>query len=125
VIAGAFGGANGPARTFTPINVWDLRLDGREPTDVALPDGHTTALVVLRGALSVNGSEPIRAAEVALFDRKGSGVRIDRAESATALLLSGEPIGEPIVGHGPFVMNRPEEIDQAIRDYRTGKMGHL
>lgn len=124
VIAGTFGDATGPARTFTPIQVLDLHLEGG-PTDLPLPDRHTTALVVLRGTLSVNGSEPIGAAELALFDRKGCGVRIDHADDATALLLCGEPIGEPIVGHGPFVMNRPEEIEEAIRDYQSGKMGHL
>jgi hypothetical protein len=125
VIAGEFAGAKGPARTFTPIHVWDLRLAGEQPTDLALPDGFTTALVVLRGTLRANGSEPIRAAEVALFDRAGESVRIEDAEDATALLLCGEPIGEPIVGQGPFVMNRPEEIRQAIADYRSGRMGHL
>jgi redox-sensitive bicupin YhaK (pirin superfamily) len=125
VIAGRFGGARGPARTFTPIQVWDLRLGGAEPVELELPDGHTTALVVLRGTLRVEGSEAIREGEVALFDRKGKSVRIDEAEAATALLLCGEPIGEPIVGQGPFVMNRPEEIRQAILDYRSGRMGHL
>ncbi len=125
VIAGEFAGAKGPATTFTPIHVWDLRLAGGQPTDLALPDGYTTALVVLRGALRVEGSEPIRDAEVALFDRAGESIRIDDAEDATALLLSGEPIGEPIVGQGPFVMNRPEEIRQAIADYQSGRMGHL
>jgi hypothetical protein len=125
VIAGEFAGAKGPARTFTPIHVWDLRLAGDRPTDLALPDGYTTALVVLRGTLRANGSEPIREAEVALFDRAGESIRIEDAKDATALLLSGEPIGEPIVGQGPFVMNRPEEIRQAIADYRSGRMGHL
>jgi hypothetical protein len=125
VIAGDFGGVKGPARTFTPIQVWDLRLQSRAPTDLTLPDGHTTALVVLRGTLRANGSDPIREAEVALFDRAGEGVRIDEASDATALLLCGAPIGEPIVGQGPFVMNRPGEIGQAIADYRSGKMGHL
>jgi redox-sensitive bicupin YhaK (pirin superfamily) len=125
VIAGEFAGAKGPASTFTPIHVWDLRLARSQPIDLALPDGHTTALVVLRGALRVQGSEPIRDAEVALFDRAGDSVRIDGADAATALLLSGEPIGEPIVGQGPFVMNRPEEIRQAIVDYQSGRMGHL
>jgi redox-sensitive bicupin YhaK (pirin superfamily) len=125
VIAGEFAGAKGPARTFTPIHVWDLRLAGGGPTDLALPEGYTTALVVLRGALRVEGSEPIRDAEVALFDRAGESIRIDDAEDATALLLCGEPIGEPIVGQGPFVMNRPEEIRQAIADYQSGRMGHL
>ena len=77
------------------------------------------------GALRVDGSEPIRAAEVALFDRAGSSIQIDSADDATALLLCGEPIGEPVVGHGPFVMNRPEEIRQAIADYQGGRMGRL
>jgi hypothetical protein len=125
VIAGEFEGERGPARTFTPMHVWDLRLAGGGPTDLALPDGYTTALVVLRGALRVQGSEPIRDAEVALFDRAGESIRIDEAEDATALLLCGQPIGEPIVGEGPFVMNRPEEIRQAVADYQSGTMGHL
>ena len=125
VIAGEFAGARGPARTFTPIQLWDLRLTGGQPTHLALPDGYTTALVVLRGALRVAGSEAIREAEVALFDRAGVSVRIDEAEDATALLLCGEPIGEPIAGQGPFVMNRPEEIREAILDYQRGRMGHL
>ena len=125
VIAGEFAGAKGPARTFTPIHLWDLRLTGGQPVHLALPDGYTTALVVLRGALRVEGSEAIRDAEVALFDRAGESVRIDAAEDATALLLCGEPIGEPTVGQGPFVMNRPEEIREAILDYQSGRMGHL
>jgi quercetin 2,3-dioxygenase len=125
VIAGEFDGAKGPARTFTPIQVWDLRLGTDQPTDLALPDGYTTALVVLRGTLRVNGSEAVRDAEVALFDRAGEAIRIDEAADATALLLCGEPIGEPIVGQGPFVMNRPDEIRQAIADYRSGRMGNL
>jgi len=124
VIAGEFAGAKGPASTFTPIHLWDLRLEGG-PTKLPLPDGYTTAIVVLRGSVQVEGSDPIRDAEVALFDRAGESILIDDADDATALLLSGEPIGEPIVGSGPFVMNRPDEIQQAIRDYESGRMGHL
>jgi hypothetical protein len=125
VIAGELAGKRGPARTFTPIHVWDLRLEGTEPLTLTLPDGYTTALAVLRGALRIRGSEPIRDAEVALFDRAGESIRIDEARGVSALLLCGEPIGEPIVGQGPFVMNRPEEIRQAVADYRSGRMGHL
>jgi hypothetical protein len=125
VIAGEFAGTKGPARTFTPIHVWDLRLASEERIDLALPDGWTTALVVLRGALRVNGSEPIGAAEVGLFDRAGTSLCIDSARDATALLLSGEPIDEPIVGSGPFVMNSAREIRQAMADYQSGRMGHL
>lgn len=125
VIAGEFAGERGPAKTFTPMHVWDLRLDGEERTDFTLPDGWTTALVVLEGSLRVNGSEPIGEAEVGLFDREGTSLCIDGARGVRALLLSGEPIDEPIVGRGPFVMNTTEEIHQAITDYQTGKMGHL
>ncbi len=125
VIAGEFDGAKGPARTFTPMQVWDLRLATDRPLDLPLPDGFTTALVVLHGVVRVNGSEAIAAAEVGLFDRGGEGITIDGATDATALLLCGRPIGEPIVGQGPFVMNAPGEIRQAMLDYQSGRMGHL
>ena len=125
VIAGEFAGTKGPAKTYTPIHVWDLRLTSDQPFDLEVPDGYTTALVVLEGAVHVNGSEAIGAAEVGLFDRTGETIRIDSAENVTALLLIGEPIDEPIVGSGPFVMNTDQEIRQAMTDYQSGKMGHL
>jgi redox-sensitive bicupin YhaK (pirin superfamily) len=81
--------------------------------------------VVLRGALRINGSEAVRAAEVGLLDRAGERIGIDCDEDAIALLLCGEPIHEPIVGRGPFVMNTAEEIHRAMTDYQSGRMGHL
>ena len=125
VIAGEFAGAKGPAKTFTPIHVWDMRLASDQRTELAVPDGWTTALVVLKGTLHVNGSKPVGAAEVGVFDRAGESICIDSVSGVTALLLSGEPIDEPIVGSGPFVMNTPQEIRQAMADYQSGKMGHL
>jgi redox-sensitive bicupin YhaK (pirin superfamily) len=125
VIAGEFAGAKGPAHTFTPIDVWDLRLARGGTTDLPAPDGHTTALVVLRGSVRVNGSEALESAEVGLLDRAGRSVRVECVEDASALLLSGEPIDEPIVGQGPFVMNTHEEIRRAMMDYASGRMGHL
>jgi len=125
VIAGELAGSTGPARTFTPMHVWDLRLKGERQAQLSVPDGWTTALAVLRGRVSANDSEPIGPAEIALFDRARERIRIDSATDATALLLCGEPIDEPIVGQGPFVMNTAAEIRQAIVDYQIGKMGHL
>ena len=90
-----------------------------------MPEGYTTLLVVLKGSVYVNNSETIDAAAVALFDRTGDHIRIDSAQNATVLLLAGEPINEPIVGSGPFVMNNAEEIRQAMVDYQSGKMGHI
>jgi redox-sensitive bicupin YhaK (pirin superfamily) len=125
VIAGTFAGVDGPARTFTPIHAWDVRLDAAGQTELSVPDGYTTILVVLRGALRVNGSDDITAAEVGLFDRERSVIRLESAADTTALVLSGEPIDEPIVGQGPFVMNSPQEIRDAMIDYQSGRMGHL
>jgi len=125
VVAGSYRGQRGPAKTFTPIELWDLRLESPGPVELPVPEGHTAALVVLRGEVVLDGSEVVRGGEVALFDRDGSAVRLEEARDATALLLGGEPLGEPIVGHGPFVMNRPDEIRQAIEDYQNGRMGHL
>ena len=126
VIAGEHAGVKGPAHTFTPIQLWDLRLASAQPIEFALPAGHTVALLVLKGELQVSGSDiPLRAAEVGVFERAGTRLRIERADDATALLLCGEPIDEPIVGSGPFVMNTAAEIRQAMSDYQSGKMGHL
>lgn len=125
VIAGEFAGAKGPANTFTPIHVWDLRLVSGKQTELALPAGYTTAIVVLKGALGVNGAETIKSAEVGLFDRAGERISLAAERDTTALLLSGEPINEPIVGQGPFVMNTTQEIRQAMADYLSGKMGRL
>jgi redox-sensitive bicupin YhaK (pirin superfamily) len=125
VIAGEVGGANGPAHTFTPIILGDLRFASGERTDLPLPEGYTTALVLLKGAARVNESAEITTAEVGLFDRAGTSISIECVQDATALLLCGAPIEEPIVGQGPFVMNTAQEIRQAMMDYQSGKMGHL
>jgi redox-sensitive bicupin YhaK (pirin superfamily) len=129
VIAGRFDGVEGPAHTFTPVNVWDLRLDGAHEMNLAVPEGYTTLLAVLKGSLRIDSgdtsSETVNAAEVARFDPEGEHIRIESAQNAVALLLSGEPIREPIVGSGPFVMNNAEEIRQAMVDYQSGKMGQV
>lgn len=125
VIAGEFAGIKGPAKTFTPIQMWDIRLTSGLSTELAVSEGHTTMLVVLKGAVRVNGSQTIREAELGLFEQTGRSFSIGCEQAAVALLLSGEPINEPIVGQGPFVMNSHQEIRQAITDYQSGKMGHL
>jgi redox-sensitive bicupin YhaK (pirin superfamily) len=124
VIAGSFGGARGPARTFTPIEVCDVRLRAGQRAALALPDGHNTLIAVLRGELRV-GRSTIGEAHLARFDRRGTSITVEARQDTTALLLAGEPIDEPIVGMGPFVMNTREEIAQAVTDYQSGRMGHL
>ena len=125
VIAGEFAGLKGPAKTFTPINIWDLRLINGQQTELKIPVSHNTVLVVLKGAVCVNKSKTIKEAEIGLFERVGNSIHLDCIQDATVLLLSGEPINEPVVGQGPFVMNSLEEIQQAISDYQNGKMGRL
>jgi quercetin 2,3-dioxygenase len=125
VIAGEFAGVTGPARTFTPVQVVDLQLSSKQPFSIPLQDGYTTALVVLSGTLLVNGTSPIRSAEMGVFGLEGQVLEIDGADDVRALLLSGEPINEPVVGYGPFVMNTQQEIKQAIIDYQAGRLGQL
>jgi redox-sensitive bicupin YhaK (pirin superfamily) len=124
IIAGRYGDAAGPARTFTPMNVWDVRLKTGGRVELPALEGHTTAVFVLKGRVRVAGHE-FGEGELAGLSRDGANAEVEAIESATLLFLSGEPIDEPIVGYGPFVMNTEDEIRQAVVDYQTGKMGHL
>ncbi len=121
IIAGEYDGAIGPARTFTPINLWDLRLKSGRKTELMMPDGFTTLLFVLKGNVLMNDGESVRTAELALFERKGERIILDTQEETTLLAMSGQPIDEPIVGHGPFVMNTREEINHAMADFAAGR----
>lgn len=125
LIAGEFAGQQGPARTFTPIDVWDIRLNAGKPLTLDLPAGRNTALVVLHGTVQVNGQELAREGQLVLFERDGQQLSLEANNDAVVLLLSGEPIDEPIVGHGPFVMNSEQEIHQAFIDFQSGGFGRM
>jgi redox-sensitive bicupin YhaK (pirin superfamily) len=125
VIAGRFAAGTGPARTFTPIDVWDIRLAaGRQARFEAVP-GHTLALVVLHGTVQINDEEVAREGQLVHFDRAGSEVAIEANNDAVLLWLAGEPIDEPVVGYGPFVMNTEAEIRQAFDDFHGGRFGRV
>jgi redox-sensitive bicupin YhaK (pirin superfamily) len=125
VIAGRYAGHTGAARTHTPMDVWDLRLNAGAHTRLPLVNGHTGALVVLRGTVLVNGDTVAREAQMVTFERGGDAIEIQANTDAVLLFLGGEPIDEPVVGHGPFVMNTREEIVQAFHDFQNGRFGHM
>jgi len=129
VIAGDYAGRKGAAKTFTPINLWDVTLRAGKSVELPLPDGHTTTFLVLSGEVAVNGEtedrKTAREGDLAIFARAGEGISLTAKSDARLLVMGGEPIAEPIVGHGPFVMNSRAEIQQAFEDYQLGKMGEL
>ncbi len=127
VIAGEHEGHTGPAKTFTPMNVFDIRLKKGEELVLPVADGWNTSVVVLRGALEGAGDSGVIAkdAKMLMFSQDGQDIKVTALEDTVALLLSGEPIEEPIVGHGPFVMNTRQEIDQAISDFNRGAFGSI
>ena len=125
VIAGEYDGARGPARTFTPVNVWDMRLNRDASIQLDLPEGHNAAIVVLTGHVTIGGTQAAGEAEVVLLGKDGAGTTIDADGNAMLLVLTGEPIEEPIVGYGPFVMNSEAEIRQAIDDFNKGEFGRM
>jgi quercetin 2,3-dioxygenase len=123
VIAGEFQGARGPARTVTPINLLDLRLQGDHRVRLDLREGWTAALFVVAGEVIVNGEKGARAGDLVVLGRDGAKAEIEAAPDATVFVMNGEPIDEPIAAYGPFVMNTREQIQQAVLDFQAGRLG--
>jgi quercetin 2,3-dioxygenase len=126
VIAGELNGAKGPAQTFTRVNVFDVRLQAGSLAQLSLPDGHNAGIVLLRGSVQVNTTQTVEGeARLVLLSAEGEALRLYAKQDSILLVLSGEPIDEPVASYGPFVMNTRDEIRQAVSDYNAGKMGHL
>jgi len=125
VIAGSVRGAKGPAKTFTPIELYDLRLCAGHSMPLQIPTGYNVGLLILSGQVSVEGSHRLTEADLAVFAATGEPVTIAAEEDATILVMAGEAIHEPVARYGPFVMNTKAELVQAVNDYQAGKMGHL
>lgn len=125
VIAGDYQGTKGLANTFTPIHLLNVKLKYGGKADFDFPVNYNTALLVVEGSITVNDKEKVRADHFALFENKGETFGIQAESDAVVLILSGEPINEPIAAHGPFVMNTRDELVQAFQDYNDGKFGSL
>ena len=125
MIAGTFGGTTGPARTFTPVNVWDVRLAAGKSSELPVTVGHSTLVFVRKGEVRLENGESLGDAELAVYDRAGTSVSLTATKETELVILAGEPIDEPVVSYGPFVMNTRAEIQQAIEDYQRGRMGRL
>lgn len=125
VIAGEYGGRKGQAKTFTPINLWDVNLSAGKSLELPLPDGHTSAFLVLNGDVTVNGGDNAAEGDLVIFDRSGEGISVRVQTNAKLLVMDGEPITEPVVGRGPFVMNTHAEIQKAFQEYQRGLMGEI
>jgi redox-sensitive bicupin YhaK (pirin superfamily) len=124
IIAGEFQGHIGPANTFTSMNVVDLKLK-KGAVIIPVPEGWNTSLVVLKGAVEAGDGVVAKDAQMLMFSMQGQDIEVHAQEDSVALLLSGQPIDEPIVGYGPFVMNTKEEIAQAVQDFNSGKFGRI
>ncbi len=125
IIAGEYQGMKGAASTFTPIHLYNAKLNKRGKATFDFPAHYNTALLVIEGNIMVNGTEEVPTDHLALMANEGEKIEIEAADTSIVLVLSGEPIGEPIAAHGPFVMNTREELVQAFNDFNSGKFGHL
>jgi len=125
VIAGDYNGRKGAAKTFTPINLWDVNLRAGRSAELPLPDGHTSTFLVLSGEVTVNGERDAGEGDLAIIARAGDSITVKAKTDAKLLVMDGEPFDQPVVGHGPFVMNSRAEIQQGFVEYQLGRMGSL
>ena len=125
VIAGRYEDIVGPAHTFSPLNVWDLQLNQSQEITLHQPAGWSTALVVLEGEVVVNGEGSAREGQLVVLSQKGEALHLSASSNAKVLLMAGEPLQEPIVGYGPFVMNTKAQIAEAVRDFNSGRFGQI
>jgi redox-sensitive bicupin YhaK (pirin superfamily) len=123
VIAGNYNDVHGPAKTFSPVTLFDIRFNLGGVADFKLGEGHNSAVLVLQGRVNVNGTEAGEGSFILLANEPGNIRIAGLTDQALVIILSGEPINEPVFQHGPFVMNTREEIIQAFQDFQTGKMG--
>lgn len=125
IIAGEFAGVKGPATTFTPVHLFNLKPKTGEKIELSFPAGYTTALLAIEGSARINGETVLPLNNLALFEKEGENITVEAIEDGVFLLMSGEPLDEPIAQYGPFLMNTQAEIAEAIDDYRQGKFGYL
>jgi hypothetical protein len=125
VIAGNYKGVQGSASTFTPIHMMNARLQKAAIADFSFPANYNSCLLVIEGSITVNASEEVPTDHFVLFENEGEEFKIEASEDAVVLILSGEPINEPIAAQGPFVMNTRDELKEAINDFNMGKFGYL
>lgn len=124
VIAGSYVNTKGPASTFSPINIYEIENKRSESVSISLKEKTNTVLLIMRGSLETE-SKNIKEKSIIIFDQEGESIDFKASSDFKALILNGEPIDEPVVAHGPFVMNTREEISQAIKDFQNGKMGNI
>jgi redox-sensitive bicupin YhaK (pirin superfamily) len=125
VIAGNYQETAGGASTFSPIEVYNVRLTAGGRVSFDLPEGHNTGILIVEGSVLVNGVTEAKADQFVYFKSEGREIDIKAGMGSVLLVLSGAPINEPIAQYGPFLMNKPEEIQQAIADYNEGRFGYL
>ena len=125
IIAGEYEDHKGPAASFSPLSLFNVKLKKGKGTSFSFNENHNTGLLIIKGSVTVNNSEKAPTNHFVLFNNKGNEFTVRAEEESTILILSGEPIDEPIASYGPFVMNTNEEIRQTIDDFNSGKFGYL
>jgi redox-sensitive bicupin YhaK (pirin superfamily) len=125
VIAGEFNGVIGPAKTFTPIHLFDISFKANGIARFELPSSFNTAVLILQGSAKINELKLAEEGDFVLFANSSGEILIEgESDNTLVIILSGEPINEPVFQQGPFVMNSREEITKAFEDFQSGRMGN-